>query len=381
MITPSVGGAGIDKRGDAPPAANQAVEHGLPSGYESVQERDDKFLTTEHSALQSASATAVAEGSTRTNLFLITISGSLIALSFIGQISHLGLSFFVFALVLFPSLFFLGLVTFQRTVETGVQNIIYLRGMNRICHYYIETAPQLRKYFILSTHDDVQGALYSMGFLNPGRRMWQSSMMTTGGMVAFINSVLAGMFVGMVFRLILNLFIALADNDLPSLFGSAAVGLVVFILSVFLHFRHQIRAWQQMNRMLDVEFPGASQVASHPQGASRPAQKLCTYRQSSPTIKLPPSSKRGARGSRLSPPRSTWVAAASNSASCQAACCFPMGMRLIGLRWRKLRGMRTNALPLRMATSRRLSSTRQLPTGCAPSTPPPLRRLPSLPAS
>ena len=297
MLMPSGGQASIDQRGDAPLPGDRAQEHGLAGGQMGVPERDDKFLTTEHAALQAASNAAVAEGSGRAALYLTTISGTLIALSFIGQISHLGFSFFVFALVLFPSLFFLGLVTFQRAVETGVQNTLYIRGMNRIRRYYIETAPQLRKYYILSTHDDALGALFSMGLLNPQRRRWWEAMMTTGGMVAFINSVLAGVFVGMVFRLVLNLFVALADNDLPSLFGSAGVGLAAFLLSVFLHFRHQVRAWQQMNRMIDVEFPGAFPASPHNNGATPgPTPKLCPYHQFSPTTRPAPSSKHDARG-------------------------------------------------------------------------------------
>lgn len=253
----------LDRRGDAPPSDAPAAAHGLASEYAATPERDDKFLTTEHSALQAASNAAVAEGTGRASLYLTTISGTLVALSLIANAAHLGLVFFVFALVLFPSLFVIGLTTFQRAIETGIQNTLYIRGMNRIRRYYLEVAPQLRRHFILSTHDDSLGALYSMGLLDPGRRRWWEAMMTTAGMVAVVNSVLAGVFIGMVFRLCLNLFLTLSDGDLPSLFVTALVGLAAFLLSIWLHFRHQVKMWQLMNRMVEVEFPGAMPPGQH----------------------------------------------------------------------------------------------------------------------
>jgi hypothetical protein len=74
-----------------------------------------QMMTTEHYNLQSGRSLALSEANGRAGLFLGTVSSSLIALAFVGNITHvgtqLGTAFFVFALVLFPSLFFLGLVT------------------------------------------------------------------------------------------------------------------------------------------------------------------------------------------------------------------------------------------------------------------------------
>ncbi len=60
--------------------------------------------------------------------------------------------------MLFPLLFFLGLVSFERVLQSAIEDIVCARGMNRIRHLYVELAPQVKDYFILSIHDDEAGA-------------------------------------------------------------------------------------------------------------------------------------------------------------------------------------------------------------------------------
>jgi hypothetical protein len=96
------------------------------------------MMTTEHYTLQSAQAQEVSDINGRSSLFIGAVSSTLIALAFVGQISHLGTAFFVFSLVLFPSLFFMGLVTFEWVLQATNTIIIYERGINRIRHLYLE---------------------------------------------------------------------------------------------------------------------------------------------------------------------------------------------------------------------------------------------------
>ena len=96
------------------------------------------MMTTEHYTLQSAQAQAISDINGRMALFIGSVSSSLIALAFIGQISHLGTPFFVFSLVLFPSLWLMGLVTFERVIQKTYAVIVYARGINRIRHLYGE---------------------------------------------------------------------------------------------------------------------------------------------------------------------------------------------------------------------------------------------------
>jgi len=100
-----------------------------------------QILTTEHYNLQAARSATTFEANGRTNLFLGAVSSSVVALAFIGQISEMNRAFFLFALILLPSLIFLGLVTFIRVDQTGTEDMIASRGINHIRHYYAETAP------------------------------------------------------------------------------------------------------------------------------------------------------------------------------------------------------------------------------------------------
>lgn len=113
-----------------------------------------QIMTTEYYNLQTSRSITVSEAMGRSSLYLSTVSTTLVALAFVGQISRLGTAFFIFAFVLFPSLFFLGLVTFQRAAQISLEDILYARGMNRIRHLFIEIAPHMREYFVLSTSDD-----------------------------------------------------------------------------------------------------------------------------------------------------------------------------------------------------------------------------------
>ena len=108
----------------------------------------------------------------------------------------------------------------------------------------------MRPYFILSSHDDIEGTLADMGVMNSSR--WQV-FFSIAGMVAVITSVLAGSFVGLL----------LAAFSLP-LSVTTSAGVVTFLLSVALLQRYQ---WKQRMRQagtLPVLFPSQpGEVISH----------------------------------------------------------------------------------------------------------------------
>src|SRR5687767_10702723 len=152
-----------------------------------------QILITEHTNLQAARSATIFEANGRTTLFLGAVSSGIVALAFIGQMSELGQAFFLFALILLPSLIFLGLVTFIRVNQTGIEDMISARGINRIRHYYTEVAPLVENYFILSTHDDMLGYLQNLG----GQVSIFQQFVSTAGLVSVINSVLTAVFVGL----------------------------------------------------------------------------------------------------------------------------------------------------------------------------------------
>ena len=183
----------------------------------------------------------ISEANGRSSLFVGAVSSGLVALALVGQISHLGTAFFVFSLVVIPTLLLMGLITFERVLQSGTADIIYARGINRIRHLYLEYAPQMQPYFILSTHDDAGETLHheSMSI------SWLQLFLTMAGMIAMINSVLVGSFVGV----LLVLF------TLP-LWACTIAGVVAFLLSVGLHQRYQWGRWMQLDHNLPVLFPG-----------------------------------------------------------------------------------------------------------------------------
>ena len=202
------------------------------------------MMTTEHYNLQSGRSMTVSDINGRTALFIGAVSSALIALAFIGNISHLGTAFFVFSLVLFPSLVFMGLVSFERVLQSEIEDIIYARGMNRIRHFYLEHAPQMHPYFVLSAHDD-QGVPYNLGV----HRSWWQIFLTTSGMITVINSVLVGGFVGLLLSALFSW---------PLLVCTSA-GVVAFLLSIVLHQRYQWRQWKRLQRELPTQFPSQPQ--------------------------------------------------------------------------------------------------------------------------
>jgi len=198
------------------------------------------IITTEHYNLQTGRSMTIAEANGRSSLFVGAVSSGLIALTFVGQISHLGTAFFVFCLVVIPTLVFMGLITFERVLQSGSADFLFARGVNLIHHLYLEYAPQLHPYFILAAHDD-RGETLSREAMSTS---WVQVFFNTAGMIAVINSVLIGSFVGLL----------LAVFSLP-LWICTSAGVVTFLVSVVIHQRYQWGQWMRLERNLPILFP------------------------------------------------------------------------------------------------------------------------------
>jgi len=182
------------------------------------------IMTTEHYNLQTGRSMTVAEANGRSSLFVGAVSSGLIALAFVGQLSHLGTTFYVFSLVVLPTLLFMGLITFERVLQSISADFMYAIGINRIRHLYLEYAPQIQPYLILSPHDERQETL-AREAMHP---LWLQVFLSTAGMMAVLNSVLAGSFVGLL----------LAAFTFP-LWASTSAGVVAFLVSIAIHQRYQ----------------------------------------------------------------------------------------------------------------------------------------------
>lgn len=205
-----------------------------------------QMMTTEHYNLQSGRSITVSEAVGRSSLFLSTVSTTLVAVAFVGQIAQLGTAFFVFSLVIFPSLFFLGLVTFQRVLQISLEDIVYARGINRIRHLYIEIAPQMREYFVLSTSDDAASVYGDLAM----KSEWWQLYLTIPGMIGVINSLLVGVFFGLLVAFLLKLTLVLC----------VIVGLVAFFIVLIAFYRYQWSTWGRAENALVSRFPKDLQV-------------------------------------------------------------------------------------------------------------------------
>ncbi len=114
----------------APIIVMKARKHADPSDVRSGRDIDQHgadpqptavtFATREHFTLQGARAFTIAESTGRATMFLSAVSGGLLALGLIATASRVGTAFYAFGLVALPTLAFIGLVTFERVVQSGI---------------------------------------------------------------------------------------------------------------------------------------------------------------------------------------------------------------------------------------------------------------------
>lgn len=206
-----------------------------------------QFLTTEHFTLQTARAATIADANGRASVFLGAVSSGMVALAFIGQVSNVGAAFYLFALVLFPSLFFLGLVTFFRALQTAMEDIIHACGINRIRHYYTEIAPEVSNYFVHSIHDDLPGVMPDMAM----KSSWWQPLATTAGTILVVNSILAGAWLSLLLQYLLA----------PPLWLTAILGAFLFLVLLVAQNYYQTRRWEDFEVHLTAKFPSPSETA------------------------------------------------------------------------------------------------------------------------
>jgi hypothetical protein len=161
-------------------------------------------------------------------MFLGAVSGGLIALGLIATASRVGTAFYAFGLVLLPTLAFTGLVTFERALQSGIEDLGYARQIALLRSYYFDEAPELIPYLLSvpEQHATTPG-------LGAGGR-WQAYR-TVASMVAVATAVLAGSAVGLLAAIVSahSLAAALAAG------GTAAVATLTALM------RRQGSVWKR----------------------------------------------------------------------------------------------------------------------------------------
>src|SRR3954454_6208471 len=143
------------------------------------------FATTEHFNLQTARALTVSEANGRASIYLAALSGNLIALAFVGQMSRLGAAFYAFALILLPVLAFVGVVTFLRLVQSSIEDIRCAHGI-ALLRSFCCGVWQIPEPYLVAVSGT--GSPVPSDLKKPAPGAWQLPL-TAAGMVAVVNSV------------------------------------------------------------------------------------------------------------------------------------------------------------------------------------------------
>jgi hypothetical protein len=222
-------------------AGRRLPEHGPPPTAD-VSARELQILTTEHWSLLTSRSLGYTEAMSRAALFIAALTGAVVALALVAQATDFGDGFVAFALVLLPVVFFIGVVTIVRLGQINAEDTVWVQGINRLRHAYLELAPELEPYFVTSPYDDAAGVLASSPRSKP-RTPFQA-FVAAPGLIAVLDAVVAGATAG----------IAALGLDL-GIAGSLTIGSITFVLALAGFVAFGIWTIHAYRRDLVVRFP------------------------------------------------------------------------------------------------------------------------------
>jgi hypothetical protein len=212
-----------------------------------------QILSTEHWSLLAARSLAYNEAFTRAAMFLTFLSATLVVMGFlVGPLGLTGTMAFIAAVLLSCDLF-IGLATLVRLSDASHEELVCVRGMNRIRHAYREMVPGLAPYFVSGFHDDLAGVLAAYGAASrPGViESILHGLSTTMGMVGAIDALLAGA---------IAVTVTLGLVGAPAV--SAVAGVVAFLVTFGLGVRYGMRGALVREATMEARFPTPPRAAS-----------------------------------------------------------------------------------------------------------------------
>ncbi len=141
-------------------------------------------LVTEHFALQGTSSSTISEGGSRSSIYLLSVSTSLVALGFTTGDPGV---FAPMAAAVLPTLVVLGWFTIGRLTDLSIENVSCLRAIAKIRRHYASLTAEAGDFFPTtgSTDTDAQAML--------GISYRRSTLFfTMASMIGLVNAVLAG---------------------------------------------------------------------------------------------------------------------------------------------------------------------------------------------
>jgi hypothetical protein len=161
-------------------------------------------------------------------MFLAAISGGLVALGLIATASRVGSAFYGFGLILLPTLTFIGLVTFERVPQSGIEDFWYARRIALLHGYYFDQAPELAPCLMSVPASE---RLRVLGLWEGRGQAFRS----IAGMVAVITAVLAGSAVGL-------LAVVVSEQSLAAGLAGGGVAAAAALAALI---RVQLSAWER----------------------------------------------------------------------------------------------------------------------------------------
>lgn len=220
----------VDASGPEPFPASDAA---LTDAQRSLRAQ---LLATEHWSLLASRSTTQSEVLTRIAIFLTLVSAGLVTLGVLGNATQFRGWFGVAALGVLFLLVVLGVITQQRVFNVGLEDLAYVLAMNRLRGAYLDLAPDLERYFVMSPNDDQSGSrrTYYPFAMRNGMQVFASTMM----LILIVESALVGLFLG-------SLTFAITESVAWSI-GIGAVGAVasavIGVRSGYLGYRDVWRA-------------------------------------------------------------------------------------------------------------------------------------------
>jgi hypothetical protein len=154
-----------------------------------------QILATEHWSLLATRTLTYNESLSRVTIFLSILSGAVITLALVAQVSRFGPAFIAIAIPLLSIVVFTGISTIGRLMQLNADDFRWVVGMNRLRRAYLDLHPELGPYFITGLYDDLPGALQTLGYRTVTSRRVGSvlhTLQTLPGMLSVIVASVVG---------------------------------------------------------------------------------------------------------------------------------------------------------------------------------------------
>lgn len=180
-----------------------------------------QMLATEHWSLLATRSMSWNESFARSGMFLSLLSGAVVALALVAQATDFGEGFVLFALLLLPVVLFVGLATYVRLIEVQNEDVVWVRGMNRLRRAYLEIDPEIARHFVTGSSEDTAGLLRTYGtHIDAKGSNLLHGFVTTPATIAFVDAMVAAVLVSI-----------LVGRVGMSMAPAAGVGVLAFLLT------------------------------------------------------------------------------------------------------------------------------------------------------